>query len=194
MVSPIDPNEIRMTGENSFIRLGEQEGGDQTTRSSHWRVLISPGGPGHALFLQSELTDNQVRVYTDNVAAARWLQEEIESSLFPPFGDVSVPVIEARFSRHGDVRSFSTEKVTTRDSEISLTWYDFIEPFVIRSSPGSTPGRVHGVYSVFVPALGAQLDVDGKVAKGRAFSQERDGQPSSTCCLAWSETWVRPRR
>ncbi len=147
MVSPIDPNEIRMTGENSFIRLGEEEGGEQTTRSSHWRVLISPGGPGHALFLQSELTDNQVRVYTDNVAAARWLQGEIES----------------------------------------------FEPFVIRSSPGSTPGRVHGVYSVFVPALSAQLDINGKVARGRAFAQERDGQPSSTCCLAWSETWVRPR-
>ena len=127
------------------------------------------------------------------MAAARWLQEEIESSLFPPFGDVSIPAIEARFSRHGDVRSFCTEKVVTRDSEINLTWYDFIEPFVIRSSPGSTPGRVHGVSSVFVPALSAQLDVDGKVAKGRAFPLERDGQPSSTCCLAWSETWVRPR-
>ena len=77
--NPTDPNKIRLTGENSFIRLTEQSGETQTTRASHWRVLWSPGGPGHVLFLQSELTDDQIRIYSDNIALARWLQEEIET-------------------------------------------------------------------------------------------------------------------
>ena len=48
--SPTDPNQVRLTGENSFIRLSQDEGATQTTRSSHWRILLSPAGPGHVFF------------------------------------------------------------------------------------------------------------------------------------------------
>lgn len=41
MVNPTDPNEVRLTGENSFIRLQDTEDGPQHTRASHWRVLWS---------------------------------------------------------------------------------------------------------------------------------------------------------
>lgn len=193
MVTPTDPNEVRVTGENSFIRLGPTAEGPLTTRASHWRVLYSPEGPGHALFLESELTNDQVRIYSDNVALTRWLQGEIEKTIYEDFAVESVEVVEASFSRHGDVRSFSTEKVMSRDGELSMTWYDFGPPFVVRSAPGSTPGRSHGVYSVLFPAKRAQLVLNGRLASGRAFPVQRDVHVSSTCCLAWSETWVRPR-
>ena len=101
MVSPTDPNEVRFTGENSFIRLFEKKDAPMTTRASHWRSLFSPGGQGHALFLKSDLTDDQVLVYSDNIALVRYLQEEIESLLFPEFGDQSLPVIDAIFTRSG---------------------------------------------------------------------------------------------
>ena len=191
MVSPVDPNEVRITGENSFIRLSHEAGGPQTTRASHWRALLSPAGPGHVLLLQSDVTDNQIRVYADNIALARWFQEEIEGS--PAFADQSLPVVEAAFSRHGDGRSFSTEKVITRDAEISLTWYELGEPFLIRFAPGNLPGRPHGVYSVLIPAAKAQLVINGRVASGKAFPDEIGGHAGSACSLAWSETWVRPR-
>ena len=194
MVSPVDHNEIRLTGENSFIQLKHEEDGPLTARASHWRILLSPGGPGHVLFLQSELTDDQVRIYTDNIALARWLQEEIETGLYPGFADQSVPVVEATFSRHGDSRSFSTEKVISKDAEISLTWYDLGEPFLIRFEPGGViEGRPHGVYSVLTPASKAQLVVNGRAASGRPFPAEIGGHMGTTCSLAWSETWVRPR-
>ena len=107
MVSPVDPNEIRLTGENSFIRMGLEQDGPFTTRASHWRVLLSPAGPGHVLYLESELTDTQVRIYSDNIQLARWLQGEIQGTIYAAFGDESVPVTEATFSRYGDMRSFS---------------------------------------------------------------------------------------
>lgn len=192
MVSPTDPNEVRMTGENSFIRLHTEQDGPMTTRASHWRVLLSPGGSGHALFLKSDLTDDQVRVYSDNIAVARWLQEEIESLLFPEFADQSIPVIDAVFGRSGEGMSFWTETVESEDESINLTWYDFAEPFMIRVEAGSVPGRPHGVYSCFVPAKRAQLTLEGSMAGGVVLPEERDGRTSSTACLAWSETWVRP--
>ena len=98
---PVDPNEVLMTGENSFVRLSSDGGKTLTDRTSHWRVLWCPAGAGHALFIQSTLTDGKIRVYSDNIAVARWLQKTIESVLFPAFADTSLPVIAATFARHG---------------------------------------------------------------------------------------------
>ena len=193
MASTVDPNEIRVTGENSFIRLGEQEGGELTTRASHWRVLYSPAGPGHALFMESELTDNQTAVYSDNIALARWLQEEIESMLHPPFADTSIQVVEAAFERDGDVRSFMTERVMSDDVDLALTWYNLLEPIAVHAPPG-TGGRSHGVYTILFPAKSAQVVLNGRFASGKPLPTDREGREATTACLAWSETWVRPRQ
>ena len=48
--SVVDPNEVRVTGENSFIRLAPSEGTDFTTVISHWRVLFLPSRPGTRTF------------------------------------------------------------------------------------------------------------------------------------------------
>jgi hypothetical protein len=53
--------------------------------------------------------------------------------------------------------------------------------------------RPLGVYSTFIPARSAQLSVNGQAAPGKVFAQERGGRPSSSCVLAWSETWTRPK-
>ena len=192
MVNPTDPNKIVLTGENSFIRLYASAGGPLLTRSSHWRVLWSPSGAGHVLFIQSELTDDQVRIYSDNIALARWLQDEIESLLYPEFADQNLQVISADFTKKGDPNTFWTETIENDDDSISLTWYDFMEPYMLVVPAGSVPGRTHGVYSCFVPARRAQVTVNGLVAQGEVSQEMRGDKPSSTACLAWSETWVRP--
>ena len=190
--SPTDPNQVRLTGENSYIRLSEEENGPQTTRASHWRILLSPAGAGHVLFIKSGEFDDEIRIYADNIALARWLQEEIECLLFPDFADQSIPVTDAEFTKSGDVRSFWTEKVVSDDDELLLTWHDFLEPYMLRVEAGSAPGRPHGVYSCFVPARRAQLTINGNVVAGKPVLEMRGDKPSSSACLAWSETWVRP--
>ena len=190
--NPTDPNQVRMTGENSFIRLQLEEGGPQLTRVSHWRVLYSPAGPGHVLYLKSDTVDDEVLVYSDNIALARWLQEEIESFLFPEFANQDLPVMNAEFTKSGGGRSFWTETVDSDEDTIQLTWYDFLEPFMLRIEAGTAPGRAHGVYSCFLPAGKAQITFNGMVAQGQPFPEMRGDKPSSTACLAWSETWVRP--
>ena len=187
-----DPNKICLTGENSFIRLGHTSADALTTRTSHWRILWSPAGAGHVLYMQSDLIHDRISIYSDNIALARWLQGEIESFLYPPFADQSIPVIEAEFEKWGDGQAYWTESIASEDDSIRLTWYDFAEPFMLTVAAGSVEGRPHGVYSCFIPARRAQLTLNGNVAGGQVFPQDRGGRESSTACIAWSETWVRP--
>ena len=192
MAPPVDPNQVLMTGENSFIRLSRDAGKSVSTRASHWRVLWCPAGAGHALFLQSDLTDRQVRVYSDNIAVARWLQHTIEALLFPAFADTRLPVTSAGFERAGDPRSATTESVVAADEEVVLTWYDTLEPFVLHAPPGFND-RPLGVFSTFFPAQSAQIELNGRFAAGTPSPEMRGDRTSSTACLAWSETWVKPR-
>jgi len=76
-----DPNRVILTGENPFIRLSATNGGAITTNASYWRIITCPAGPGHVLYLKSELTDNQTRIYSDNIAMARWLQGTVQGML-----------------------------------------------------------------------------------------------------------------
>ena len=193
MANNVDPNKVLLTGENHFIRLAEQESGEFTSRVSFWRILLSPNGPGHVLFIVSEISDNAPVVYSDNIAMTRWLQKTIETHLFEPFGDLSLPVIDAEFEKSGDLRSYWTEEVFSRDEDISLTWYALGEPFILHSSPGVGPTMPHGVCTLLIPAAGVRLVVNGEFASGRPFPQDRDGTPSSTCCLAFSESWLASR-
>ncbi len=191
-MSTVDPNEVLMTGENSFIRLSNDGGSSLTNRTSHWRVLWCPAGSGHALFIVGELTGDQVRIYSDNIAVARWLQRTIESVLFPDFANTDTPVTAAAFDRAGDPRSSTVELIESDDDVIRMTWYDTISPFVV-NAPAGTMGRPIGVFTTFFPAQSAQLSLNGRVAEGTPWSEMREDRQSSSAVLAWSETWVKPR-
>lgn len=188
----VDPHDPVMTGENSFIRLSNDGGKTLIERVSHWRVLWSPAGQGHALFIESTLTGKGPRVYADNASVARYLQRLIETLLYREFADEKLPVIDAQFERTGNSLSTVEERILSRDDEIILSWWDLMPPFILTMSPGAM-NRPLGVYSTFLPARSAQLSVNGAAATARVFPQERSGRASSSCCLAWSETWTRPR-
>ena len=192
MAPPVDPNEVLMTGENSFIRLSPDGGTTQTDRISHWRVLWCPAGGGHVLFMQSQLTGGQVRIWSDNVGVTRWLQKTIETLLFPAFADAATPVASAVFGRQGGPWGTAVETVTAADARITLSWWDTVTPFVLNAPPGFN-NRPIGVFSTFFPARSAQIEMDGKVAKGLPWAEMRGDRQSSSACLAWSETWVKPK-
>ena len=188
-----DPNRVIVTGENPFIRLSETDGGEITTNASFWRIIFSPAGPGHVLYLKSELTDNEWRIYSDNIAMARWLQATVQGMLNPELADLSLPVIDADFSRSGDYRDFWTESLTSFDEEISLTWYSPGDPLLIHTDPKADPARPYGVCTVLVPVSGARLVVNGVAAAGTPWPREREGRPFSTSALAFSESWTEAR-
>ncbi len=190
---PVDPNAVLMTGENSFIRLSKDGGQTASSRLSHWRVLWCPAGAGHVLFMQSELTGEVPRVYSDNPGVARWLQRNIETYLSPTSADTSLPIISGCFSRYGDPRGTAIETIFAGDDTITMTWYDCVEPFVLTVPPGAPPERPIGVFSTFFPAQGAQVELNGRSAEGAVWPEMRGDRQSSSACLALSETWVKPR-
>jgi hypothetical protein len=189
-MSTADPNRVILTGENPFLRLSHNDGDPNTTDASFWRIVFCPAGPGHVLYLKSELTENRWRIYADNIAMARWLQSTVQGMLNAETADAAIPVRDARFERSGDPRYFWTERVLTRDEEITLTWYEIGEPLLIHMAPHAQPGRPYGVCTVLVPALGARLCRNGIEAAGRPWPREREGRPFSTCALAFSESWT----
>lgn len=192
----VDPHEVLMTGENSFVRLSSDGGKTIVDRVSHWRVLWSPAGQGHALFIESALLGQdrgpKPRIYSDNAGVARYLQRTIETLLYKEFADESLPVLDAKFERTGNSLSTVEERVVSIDDEIVMSWWDLMAPFVLTMPPGAM-NRPLGVYSTFIPARSAQLSVNREVATAKVFPQERFGKPSSSCCLAWSESWTRPK-
>ena len=182
-----------MTGENSFIRMSADGGKTHTSRVSHWRVLWCPSGAGHAMFVQSPLTRNRVQIYSDNIAMTRWLQATVQGMLNPELADLSLPVIDADFTRSGDYRDFWTESLTSFDEEISLTWYSPGDPLLIHTDPKADPARPYGVCTVLVPVSGARLVINGIAAAGTPWPREREGRPFSTSALAFSESWTEAR-
>lgn len=188
----VNPHELILIGENSFLRLSGDGGQTASSRCSHWRVLWTPAGPGHALFVDSPVVGG-VRIYADSVPLVRFLQKEIECLLYQPFGDIGLPVSAARFERDGTPPGVSSEVVRTENEELRLSWSEFLEPFNFAADPGYD-GRPIGVQTTFVPAAAATFSVGGQRAAGAPWKMDRGGKACTSACLAWCETWFRPRQ
>src|SRR3954451_20366717 len=190
-MSIADPNKTILTGENPFIRLSPKDGEPNSTEASYWRIIFSPAGPGHVLYLNSELTEGRWRIYSDNIAMTRWLQSTVIGAIYAELRDPNIAVTDAQFSRSGDVRDFWTERLDPRDEQILMTWYRMGEPFLVHPQPNSVPGRPYGMCTVLIPAAGARLTRNGIEAVGQPWPREREGRPSSTCVLGLCESWTQ---
>src|SRR5215471_3311112 len=179
-MSVADANRVILTGENPFIRLSERDGDPNKTDASFWRIIFCPAGPGHVLYLKSELTEDRWRIYSDNIAMARWLQSTVQGMLNPETADKSIPVVDAEFDKSGDPRYYWTESLVTHDEAISLTWYDIGQPLLIHTNPGEND-RKYGVCTLLIPALGARLTRNDEIAAGKPWPLQREGRPFSTC-------------
>ena len=103
-MSTVDANRVILTGENSVIRLNNNDSDSFTSNATFWRVVSSPGGPGHVLYLKSELTEARWRIYSDNIAMARWLQSTVLGVISAELLDLTIAVTDAQFSKSGDAR------------------------------------------------------------------------------------------
>jgi hypothetical protein len=187
----VNPHELILIGENSFLRLSTDGGKTASARCSHWRVLWSPAGAGHVLFVDGGVVGG-VRIYSDSVSLVRFLQREIEYLLHQPFSDASLPVLAATFVREGTPPGGCNEIVRSGGDEIRLSWSEFLEPFNFAADPGYD-SRPIGVQTTFFPAAGALLSVGGRNAEGEPWKMDRGGKACTSACLAWCETWFRPR-
>jgi hypothetical protein len=94
MATHTDPNRVRLAGEDQYMRLHAKENGPMSTRASDWQVLLLRAGPGYLLFLRSNVPNEQIRIYADNIALARW------PPLNPSCPVQRLPVYYRRYGTH----------------------------------------------------------------------------------------------
>lgn len=192
-MSIADANRVILTGENPFIRLSPSDGAPETTSASFWRIILSPAGPGHVLYMKSELTGPGWRIWSDNIAMARWLQETVQGMLNAELKDTSIPVTPARFRQFGTVNTEWTEALKAHGEDISLTWFNAGDPLLLHAQPNEVPGRHYGLCTVLIPALGTRIVRNGVQAAGQSWPRQREGRAFSTSALAFSESWTELR-
>lgn len=187
---PILPGKLVLNGENPFIRLSHAPGEPPTTDASLWTITYSPKGAGHALFIKSELTNNRWRICSDNPEMVSWLQATVQGMLNPETADKDIAIIDASFSREGDLWDSWTQKVHMGVDEIILTWSILLDPLLMtHEQPTHLPERKYGVSVVMIPALDAELRINGQKASGKVWPCKYDDRPFSTASLAFSESW-----
>jgi hypothetical protein len=185
----VKPGKIILNGENPFIWLYEKEGDERTTEASVWTISYSEKGAGHALFIKSELTNHQWRIYSDNPDMARWLQSTVQGMLNPETADHDIPLFEAIFTQKGNVLDSWTQIIKSSKDEIVMTWKNMAPPVLVQDEEISEAGRPYGVSVVMMPAKSAQLSLNGKLARGKIYPMDLNGHPFSTGALAFSENW-----
>jgi hypothetical protein len=187
----VNPHAVLVAGENSFVRLSDHGSTTASHWASHWRVVWSPVGAGHVLLIDSPLVLG-IRVLADNVELAAFLRREVECVLYPRFAHNAAEPTLASFERRG-VPPRPVSEVTVAESlRIELCWGDFMEPFSFYADPGFRGGPL-GLQTTFFSARRAELLVNGERADGAPWPDLRGTAPCTSACLAWCETWYRPR-
>lgn len=187
---PIVPGRVILNGENPFVRLSAAPGEALSTDASLWTVNYSPCGSGRALFIKSELTADQWRIYSDNPEMVRWLQSSVQGMLAPDTASHDIEIIEAVFSQTGDTAGSLSQTACSDTDRITLSWGALLPPLLMAHDQASQlPVRPYGVSVLMIPAQQASVSINGMQAKGQAWPCKYDGQPFSTASLALSESW-----
>lgn len=201
MSSPIHPGVVAWTGDNPGIYLKEQINGPWTGLATYFNIQFSPHGRGRGVLLLEE-PDSEARypavcnvMISDNEALARYLLNQF----FANFAAFRVscatstvaflPLISAR--SEGDTRDSYRECLNAEGLEVVMHWSGLGEPYAVDMPAEKGPTGQHEMYSLFIDAEKACIEVNGKLLRGSVATRGFDGGVKSSAFLAFSETWVQ---
>ena len=199
--SPIHPGRVDWTGDNPGIYLKDHQDGPWTSLATFFRIFYSPHGMGSGVLLLDEpneeksLPDTNNFCISDNEALARFLVEDFFSN-FASFKVSSglnaiqyLPLTEVR--REGDTLTEYSEIVCSADFEVRMTWGELSLPYAVDMPTENSPTKKHEMYSLFLDANAASIEVNGRALNGGIVERDFAGTRKSTAFLAFSETWMR---
>ena len=100
----------------------------------------------------------------------------------------AMPIIETQeFYSTGDPSQSWTETVKAEGIEIELSWKSLDTPFYAEIPSSDWPNTV---CTVLQASRNVDVLIDGKSPKGRIKDEDFYGKSSTSCCLAFSETWL----
>ena len=194
---PIDnPGRVLIAGENHILRLHAGPDGPDAALVNHFRLRLSPHGPGHAVFVLADpnAADPRNACYTDNPALATWLLDWYlrRSLIYQDLRGLNdLPIVPAGgFTFVDELPRRWTETVRTGDVTVRAVWKDLAAPFQVeRHGPTGEPGAMD-VFSVLLSASDASLAISEHALPGVVFPRQVGRQPITSAFLAFAESWV----
>ncbi|MDE2901882.1 MAG: hypothetical protein OXP73_02510 [Chloroflexota bacterium] len=191
-----NPGRVLIAGENHIVRLQSAASGADAALFNHFRLRLSPHGPGHAVFVLADpnAADPRNACYTDNPALANWLLDWYlrGSPLYRNLkGLGNLPIVTAGgFTSVDELPRRWSEIVKAGDVTVRAVWDDLATPFHVErlAQPGEQDAM--DVFSVLMSASGASLDINGRRIPGAVFPRQVGTQPISSAFLAFAESWV----
>lgn len=191
----INPGIVDWTGENPGIYLKDDANGPYTAVASFFRVIASPHGAGHAVFLITAARGGINAILADNRPLAEYLRTHFVAHFGSFKGNPALPGLPiqpaAVLPPAGDVSGAWTESMLGDGARVSLTWSDLGKPFLVEIPKDKSATGAHELFSVFIEAQRADLVINGVRIPGKVTPRDFQGRQSSNAFLAFSETWVR---
>ena len=191
-----NPGRVLIAGENHIVRLQSEADGSDAALVNHFRLRLSPHGPGHAVFVLADpnAPDPRNACYTDNPALATWLLDWYlrGSPLYRNLrGLVDLPIVTAGgFTFVDELPRRWTETVRAGEVTVQAVWNDLATPFHVErlAQPGEQDAM--DVFSVLMSAFEGSLSIDGQRIPGVVFPRQVGSQPITSAFLAFAESWV----
>jgi hypothetical protein len=197
----VHPGEVDWSGENPGMYLKETADGPFVTLVSFFRVVASPHGRGTALILleapllHRSLPEALNVCVTDNDALAHYLVSNFAAYFGAFKGAEALQYMDylplEGVAASGDTRSAYMEWIKGPGVEVTLSWEDLGEPFMVNIPKEKSATGKHALHSLFVDARRVTATVNGRQLKGKPVPREFAGRQSSTAFLAYSETWIK---
>ena len=191
-----NPGRVLIAGENHILRLQTHPGGPDAALVNHFRLRLSPHGPGHAVFVLADpnAADPRNACYTDNPALADWLLAWYlgGSPLYQNLRGLSdLPIVTAGgFTCVDELPRRWTETVRTGNVTIRAVWNDLTTPFHVERLGQSGEEDAMDVFSVLLSASSASLSIGDEQIPGAVFPRQVGDQPITSAFLAFAESWV----
>lgn len=199
MVETVRPGRVDWTGDNPFIYLKTDPGGDWSSLSLFFRITASGLGLGHLILVLEDPygaagESHRHRVaFTDNAPLARFLIDGFvrKFALFRPSAVLDdVEVIDgARFWTDAGDKVW-TESCEVAGRSVELCWEDLGDSFAVDQPPAESGTGAHEMFSVFRPASAARVIIDGQRLAGETVARAFFGREAQSAAMALSETWV----
>ena len=201
-VDPVNPGKVIWTGENPGIYLRETSDGPWVTLSLFGRIILSPKGPGHFMLIldkpDEKVTTPEANnfVITNNPEMFQFILENFIKK-FPAFQnrvafeDIAIHEMTS-IKRRGDHSSNYSEIATANGLEVTMNWTQLKQPFAVDVGPDQSADGENQMYSTFVEAGDANINVNGKKLAGNVYPRQFFGRAMSSAFLAFAETWVKP--
>ena len=180
------------SGEHWILYLQKDAKDKNSGSLSLYKTTYSPVGEGTVAMIGSNANSIMPPILcTDNRELATFVKEHIIKWDASPFEN-NLDVVDASFTRTGNVRSDPEWIIETNNYRISAKWSK-IEPPTIMDKPLNSKGK-SVTHSILFFSEEASMKVNETSIEGAPFTREgwkrTIGRAGSSCCFAISETIV----